>query len=474
VNDPTVFSDRYERELCHTDFFCLIAGIDVDPEGNEPAAIVQWAVTEHRELDPDLDRLCRSTDVYHATMTCRMSGAVADFDPTDSFRNTVTKLFPGARIVTCLAQNVTRGRVFLCALVFPKSRQEPRYRRLDHEMPGLGIDPGSCGHDLKHEISRSVDLRRLLACRGFHRRLTVCAGSPGHHQGGLNAIWNDYNALFGLLCRFAHQRRLPGLTAIGLVRAAAVFREFLNELRKSEMSVSDLHARAVGAGFIGNVIKDTAFNYDGDWGCIVHNCVYDGSTLGGTGTREADLVGSEYTSHEKEDSLPYALISYSGHGNATGSLDLDEGKILRARDVFELSYESQTPFVLILDMCHAHEFGAEYASYLRAKTFPGLVLCATSEKGSCEAYESETMGRIRRPGYPFAAEGNRSKVNRGVFSTALCLGLMIVRDTELATGREIRISVKKFTDDVLRPLCDRLAPVIRGERKVQVPTVFSG
>jgi len=418
----------------------LIPGSHI-PEG-AASKIVSDFVRNHYQEDPDLTDLTKG-EISLGLVTFD-SEEYEYFDPEDRLGGTLRRELDTYRVVgSRMSWSDEDGRSFhgYCAIVFPNSNHTPRHVRLDVRMPVNDSEwlKSRLDQNIHHEFSGSADLRSILACKGFERKFTICIGAPSQasgvdessrNSGFLPGVWNDYNAIIGLLGRFHPYGKLPGVTAVGIVQDKGTLIDMMDEL--PAWSPDSGAAAPSVAGFDGTMIHEGALYapgvymdrvWVGEGSAIPHGkriqlkdvIVSPGGDLSAGGERaplwkEEELLipdGVEFDNADAIGPIPYGLIYYAGHGSPSGNLQINAEELISPNELLAHSKRIGIPLLVIADMCHSHQFGSRFRDAMAKHDFPGVVIAATSNTGRETAMEAEVLDRIPRPPY---ATGGRNLV----------------------------------------------------------------
>lgn len=488
----------YNDVLQYQDSFALTCALNAEPlstELNNRLLVSFFHQFQNSDEDIRLAFELASSDGFN-TISTTIEHKENPYDPTDSIGRGIQGTFPDSRIISILCRTTLSKldqpiSIFLF-LIFPKSDRKPSYLRIDHTSPSIQFkEKLSFKHRTSNKINRYCDIRSLLGCREYQRRLTVLAGSPGwsrdeisirrefisRNEGTLDATQNDFHSFTTLLSALGKDYLLPGITIPGLIRSKDLlfeiitcadnldrlrdrtFHEYLRQQYSFEFNFwedSQINPASMGNPlFINCNVSQSRFNID-DKSNLLINEIFDN-----------DFPGDEKVSQRR----PYIGLYYSGHGAPNGSLEIEKNVYITPEGLFEISQRLEVPFVICLDMCFSHTFGEKYQACLLQSGLDGLVLASNDGVGErLFSYESPSMDNVRRLQTPFRVF-NETSISRGVYSTAFCLGMLKLRDLDLIQGTYTSMTAQAFNDELLIPICKWLSMIY--SVPVQSPAIFS-
>jgi hypothetical protein len=439
-------------------------------------------------------------------------------DPNDQIGHNLQAQYPNETIFK-FGLFFDNGLAFLVCFILPTSEGSRIFR---NELLLGGISPDSASPSYlieKKRLSLKSDIREILSGCSFNRTGLVLASSPGwdnktegvfslirsplknktqesdisnKNQGNLETSINDCNAFFQVLLALTKDDRLKGSAYIGTVRtrlAALRLMEFF--ATGKEKPIEELQKNKLLSGI---VVKDTKIGAI-DWAPRQDKQAYKailkgGEILGGSyefdpSSRLMDFSNRLVSSSDKTPS--YMLLYYSGHGSSDGNIQIEANQKITPEELADFSISINTPFFIVLDMCHAARFGARYAKYLNKKKWTGIVMCSNDDNTQDGLTFATRRLRSSRhfPILPVTIEivnlemdGNNIKINHdnlkegfSIYTTAFCLGLLHIREIERGINQQIDFNVEDFNNKMLRPLCASLSstfnlPLIK-------PIVFS-
>jgi hypothetical protein len=403
-------------------------------------------------------------------------------DPNDTLGNFGRRHFPNGTLHN-IGPFEIEGFQYRCLVHNTGTPNE--YYRSDHWDWPLSTSLEQC--DFRPtELGLESRVDDVFGCVRHRRCGTVLAASTGlipdparsgfgkdRNEGGLPAVKNDFNQMLAVLQGLDPELKLTGVTAAGIIGK----RDFLLELIWLALTdSSSINAYSESpSGFQGTILYETK----------IHGVLVKGGYFAGGGIEivrggaEEIAISSESVMlnpvieinqhpcepeplaiappvHSQKDSCEsYGLLYYAGHGADSGNLVLASGEIVTPEELLLLSKESGRPLLIILDMCHAGEFGRRYQEQLESIGGRGVVLCAAA--GDQLAYECPGAGQVRRPMLTCGVAAQDLHDGRGIFTTALTLAFLKLRDTEAVHGQRPRVSLRRFILDAVRPLCWSIA-----------------
>jgi hypothetical protein len=479
INDDIV--EMYQTNGKHLTWFGWVVYLNGSTSVELSQNAAKHSIQNMQSIDEDVRNAIINGETEFALFSSTMSSKdlqeiVNSADATDIIGQFFRERFAGARIISQYLSGLQNGESFslVCLLVFPRSSRYPKYVRVDHAIP---VDLAGATHSCDYgKISKDSDIRAVFSGHGFQRVGMIASGSPGwdmtivdrsRNCGTLSAVWNDFQALVSLLRLFDREARLSGVTVAGVVQNRSAV---LGALREIVKPAEAQDFRAID-GLNANVLKDVVLGLDSP----LNNALLTGasitdSTIGRSPTEEEYLVPPHIEARSR-GGHPYVLFSYAGHGTRFGELAVERGASVAPKDIFEISYQAGIPFVIIVDMCYSHFFGEQYGELMDRRGFPGVVICATSNRNENDpkAYEHEFMKVVRRPQGLFRVTST-AQPSRGVFSSALVWSLLHLRDLDYQEPGGIPISFDQVLGRIVTPACASLAN--SAGLPIQSPTAF--
>lgn len=368
-------------------------------------------------------------------------------------------------------------------------------------------------NEFSARMTEKLDIRQLLGSFGCLRQGIVIGGSPGwdisavketvsKNAGNLVATWNDCNVFFQQLLALSPDDRIYGASCSSIVQTRYgflglldyIFRDkwkrkqwHLNRLpdrtQHSQISsdgedhlINDLQVKGKLSGLIGTDFFLTGGGVSSGGLCEI----FSGGGIGKLNApktvdrdRLVPLRPERFACFDEIGQLDnYVLIYYSGHGSISGDIQIERNESITAEELAEFSKERGVIFALFLDMCHSSQFAYRFEKHLSKVGWRGLVFAAndvtTFDGGT---FESPIMASIRRLAWPVQINSPNWECGRGLYTSALALALLLLRDAELAAKRPLTIDLRSFNDELLRPITSMFAqnydlPLIR-------PTLYS-
>jgi len=439
------------------------------PSGNEVTAAIEFALSEAASSFPELsvvrDAMYRRDDTPFVRVYVYRHHHL---DPKNELERIVRSAQPSGKLYS-IGVLCPDGRAYRVFFGLPATSPTTTIRK-DFALTEMGVSVMRAARRRSRGVELGVDsdIRELLACRRFQRRALVIAAAPGwdapaipgdygrhnmalvKNAAPLPAAHNDCTSFLQLLQLLTEDNILRGESFIGIVRTRLGVMGLLDHFLGGDVDLTNLLDSARLSGEIardaevGLLSQSDSVSITGGKARLVGNAPAPEDRLMGAPVH----VPTRLTA--AGDPPSYALLYYSGHGTGQGDIRIEEDQALKPEDLAMLSAKHGVPLVVVLDMCNAAQFGYRYATALRDLGGSGIVMCANDG----EAYASRRLADIRRPQLPIPILGRHPEAGFGTFTSAFCLGLLQLREAELAEGHHIEVSVEDFNARIVRPLCE--------------------
>jgi len=468
MNQETPSVNEYRSELRNLEWFAAIFIFEKSRPSHPPNDLVMETLRVFQKYDEDIRNIFEKVISSHSTNLKIVFQTYSDNpdDYSDLTGKTYRDLFPNARIVN---NKIKIDQETYRIIIIVNDPIHAGYIRFDFPQPKLLFNERSninYEQENQFDFRFDADIRNILANIGVSRKLTFAAGSPGwgtismdeqnrasknRNLGKLDATKNDFNSLFNLFMALTPDNKLPGINCIGLVERKDVFMNLLiNSLKYDKTKGIGLPA----SGFNGSILIDTKIDRRMSLtDSIATNVVFgpDEDTI--KYQDHERLINTNLIPSNLAIQNPYVFISYSGHGNENGEMQIEKDKSITPEEIFKISLDYQTPFVIFLDMCYSHLFGEKYYKKLKQYDWQGIVFTANDgidgRDLSYEAFDMRLIEPVKELDRILSPEDINS---RGVFTAAFCLTFSMIRNQEIHKNVNYDVSIHDFLN-LLRQVC---------------------